>query len=364
MLHVVNGDETARSIRASGVLKPLDPVLEAVRDPDDIVAWRDVLYEGPVGSGLSPVNLAHDRSQFIASRGWEPYITVRQSFGRRDSAIASTKRQDEVVYWFESDLYDVLQLVQALDRLAARRPEATRFSWILVDRRPDEPGTHGFGRLSTDAVQRLMATRQPVPEGAWAEARAVWTAFISGEPARLQALADLVDQDHASSVPYLWDGIARLLAEFPDRSTGLSRSEQLVLEAAGRGDATPGDVFTAVQAAEPRPFLGDTQVWERLEWFATATTPLLRRTDDQAWVSPVVDLLSLDEPDLDAFRKQRLQLTPVGEDVLAGRIDWLTLRPRDRWLGGYEIPMAGSWRYDNRTGRLLAPESPRARTDD
>lgn len=361
MLHVVNGDETARSIRESGVLKPLDPVLKAVRDPDDVVAWRDVLYEGPVRSGLSPVNLAHERSQFIASRGWEPYITVRQSFGRRDSAIASTKRQDEVVYWFESDLYDVLQLVQALDRLAARRPEATRFSWILVDRRPDEPGTHGFGRLSTDAVLRLMATRQPVPEEAWAEARAVWSAFIGGDPTRLQTLAD---QDAPASIPFLTDGIARLLAEFPDRSTGLSRSERLVLEAIRPGDVMPVDIFGGVQAAEPRPFLGDTQVWERLEWFATATTPLLRRSDGRAWVSPVVDLLSLDEPDLAAFREQRLRLTPASEDVLAARADWLTLRPRDRWVGGYEIPVTGSWRYDSGTGRLLAPEASSTKTDD
>ncbi len=361
MLHVVNGDETARSIRESGVLKPLDPVLKAVRDPDDVVAWRDVLYEGPVRSGLSPVNLAHERSQFIAGRGWEPYITVRQSFGRRDSAIASTKRQDEVVYWFESDLYDVLQLVQALDRLAVRRPEATRFSWILVDRRSDEPGTHGFGQLSTDAIQRLMATRQPVPDGAWAEARTVWEAFVSGGPARLQKHTD---SDVPGRIPFLRDGIVRLLAEFPDRSTGLSRSERLTLGAARSGDVTPVDIFKTVQAAEPRPFLGDTQVWERLEWFATATTPLVRRTDGQAWLSPVVDLLSLDEPDLDSFREQRLEVTPVGEDVLTGRADWLTLRPLDRWLGGYEIPGVGSWRYDNGIGKLLAPESSKARTND
>ena len=354
MLHIVNGDLTADAIRASGVLKPLDPNLTAVRDPDDVVAWRDVLYEGPVRAGLSPVNLAHERCQFIASRGWEPYITARGDFGRRDAAIANTKRQDEVVFWFESDLYDVLQLIQALDRLAARRPENTRFSWILVDKRPDAPGTHGFGHLTTDIVERLLASRQPVPDHSWMEARRVWTAFVSGDPDGL----DTVASDGALSIPFLADGLERLLAEFPDRTTGLSRSERQVLDAVASGPGTPIDIFERVQAAEPRPFLGDQQVWDRLDWFATATRALIRPSNGDGWISPIVDLMSLDEPDMEAFHAQNLALTDLGSDVLEGRIDWLTLRPHGRWLGGYEIPPSGPWRFDASTGGLgAAPTS-------
>ncbi len=350
MLHVVNGDSTADAIRASGVLKPLEPLLTSTRDPDDVVAWRDVLYEGPVRPGLSPVNLAHERCQFIASRGWEPYITVRKAFGERDAAMASTKRQDEVVFWFESDLYDVLQLVQALDRLAARRPEGTRFSWILVNQRPDAPGTHGFGPLTTDAVERLLASRQPVPDPVWMEARRVWQAFISGDPARVQAVAS----DTTLTIPFLHDGLMRLLDEFPDRSTGLARSEHAVLDAIANGPVSPGDILQRVQAAEPRPFLGDRQVWGRLDGFATSTPALIRRANDLPWISPVVDLMSLDEPDMDAFRAQIVVLTEDGRDVLAGRTDWLTIRPGARWLGGYEIPATGSWRVNTESNRLIA----------
>ena len=349
MLHIVNGDSTADAIRSSGVLKPLDPVLNATRDPDDVVAWKDVLYEGPVRAGLSPVNLAHERCQFIASRGWEPYITARGDFGRRDSAIASTKRQDEVIFWFENDLYDVLQLVQALDRLAARRPEGTRFSWILVDKRPDAPGAHGFGQLGTDAVERLLASRQPVPDPAWMEARRVWKAFIGDDPASLGAVAG----DERLTIPYLRDGMMRLLAEFPDRSSGLSRSERQVLDAVNAGSVTPASVFERVQATEPRPFLGDQQVWDRLDWFATSSPALIVRGDGQPWVSPVVDLMSLDEPDMAAFHAQTLRLTETGGAVLGGRTDWLTLRPHTRWIGGYEIPTTGSWRYDVETAHLV-----------
>lgn len=354
MLHVVNGDSTAQAIRAAGVLQPLNSALGEHRDPDDVVAWKDVLYDGPVRGGRSPINLAHERSQFIAAKGWEPYISVRQDFGRRDAALASAQRQDEVVFWFESDLYDVLQLAQALDRLAVRRPVETRFSWVLVDRRPDDDKAHGFGHLSRQQVERLLAGRRPVPDSAWPEARAFWAAFTSDDPANLASFAIA-----SPSFPYLADGVGRLLAEYPDRMTGLSRSERQVLDSvSSQPNRTPEDVFKDVGGAEFRPFLGDFQVWDRLERFARADPPLIERSDGGDWVSSRMDLMSLDEPDWNAFRTQPLRLTTAGDDVLAGKRDWLAVGGVGRWIGGYQIPAAdASWRFDPVTGGLIASEA-------
>ena len=351
MLHVVNGDVLGETIRAGGLLQPLHPLLREQRDPDDVVAWKDVLYEGPVRSGLSPINLAHERCLFIAAQGWEPYIIVRQDFGRRDAALAKARRQDEVVFWFESDLYDVLQLAQALDRLAARRPETTRFSWILVDR-DEETGRHGFGGITGEHATRLLAGRQPVPDAAWPQARSFWRAFVSGDPERLVA-----SLESPLTIPFLLDGIERLLAEYPDVASGLSLSERQVLDAIASGpEPTPASVFVSVQAAEARPFLGDLQVWERLERFAAAEPPLVERRDGRAWASSRVDLMSPDEPDMDAFLTQPIRLSTTGLDVLEGRRGWLAAGGSGRWIGGYQVPDAArSWRYDAASRRLVPP---------
>ena len=311
------------------------------------------MYEGPVRADLSPINLAHERCLFIAAQGWEPYIIVRQEFGRRDAALAKARRQDEVVFWFESDLYDVLQLAQALDRLAARRPEATRFSWILVDR-DEVTGRHGFGGITGERATPLLAGRQPVPDGAWTEARSFWRAFVSGDPERLVATLQ-----SPLTIPFLRGGVERLLAEYPDVTSGLSLSEQNVLAAiAAEPEPTPTTVYGRVQAAEARPFLGDLQVWERLERFAAARPPLVERRDGGTWLSSRVDLMNPDEPDMDAFRSQPIGLTEAGRDVLAGRRDWLASGGADRWIGGYEIPVADrAWRYDAPSRRLIPPAS-------
>ena len=90
--------------------------------------------------------------------------------------------------WFESDLYDQLQLIQVLDRLGrmARRPPAH-----LV-RIPDDPSTGRFRRSRGSAPAPLLAyfaAREPVTEVMVALASRAWLAFRSPRPAGEDFLA-------------------------------------------------------------------------------------------------------------------------------------------------------------------------------
>jgi hypothetical protein len=71
-------------------------------------------------------------------------------------------------------------------------------------------------------------------------------------------------------------------------------------------------------------------------------------------VSPVVDFAQPEDPDMEAFHAQRLELTDEGRQVLAGTLDWTVLRPIDRWIGGVHL-VAGAprWRRDSASGRLV-----------
>jgi hypothetical protein len=43
-------------------------------------------------------------------------------------------------------------------------------------------------------------------------------------------------------------------------------------------------------------------------------------------------------------------ISETGRQVLAGRIDYLSLRPPDRWVGG--VVTDGQWRWDETAGRI------------
>ena len=57
MLHITNGDSAAETIK--------DVVFSG-----QILAWRDVLHEGPVPANLSLAQLSQLRAEFIAAQGW------------------------------------------------------------------------------------------------------------------------------------------------------------------------------------------------------------------------------------------------------------------------------------------------------
>ena len=121
MLHVTNGSVAVTRLHELGL-------------PGQILPWDDVLHEGPVRAGLAPEELRHERAEFLG-REWNEVEAIERSLGARDEQLAAAGRDDdEVVLWFEHDLYDqlhVLQILSQLQRLGAAR--RARVTAILAD---------------------------------------------------------------------------------------------------------------------------------------------------------------------------------------------------------------------------------------
>src|SRR5690349_16166268 len=100
MLHITNGDAAVNVLRRAGITEP-------------VLAWRDVLHEGPVPAGLSLRELSKVRAQFIVECGWGRPEEIARQFDTRDTTLEKAASEaTPVVLWFESDLYDQLQLCQ------------------------------------------------------------------------------------------------------------------------------------------------------------------------------------------------------------------------------------------------------------
>lgn len=312
-LIITNGDAACAHLRAAG--------LDA-----DLLPWRDVLHDGPIPAVASIEALSGIRAAFLASWGWGREVDIRRMFAERDALLRSFRRHDEVVLWFEHDLYDQLQLLQILAWFS-RRPRG-RTTLALVCREEfvtSIPRSH---------LPSELAGRRPIEDEALALAEAAWTAVSAPTPQSIRGLTD----DDTTPLPFLRSALLRLLDELPDTRSGLARSERQILRAAAGGVSDPVGLFHATQQLEVPRYLGDASFFQYIARITDGPCPLLRTVDGRPF-----DPLTVDRRPGPATY---LVVTDAGHRALEGRLDWVAANGVDRWLGGTRLAGHETWRWE------------------
>jgi hypothetical protein len=310
VLHVTNGDFAADRIAGAGLA-------------GEVLPWRDVLHEGPVPAGIDDADLRARRAGFLGAPEPAAVKRVLRDLEEWDARLAVPSR-DEIVLWFEPDLYDQLQLLQVLERLSRDDLAGIRVTAVESVER--------MGDLEEWESKELYAARSALPEGARELAAHAWQRFRDPDPTRLEGLAA---RPHPE-LPHLQAAIVRHLEELPAVRDGLSRSERQALEALDGGPLPAREAFMAAHHAREEPvFLGDLVFYSYLDRLASGERPLLSVSRPGTRARTLADADAVAE------------LTDDGRRVLDGKADWIDLGGSDRWLGG--VHLAGRdarWRWD------------------
>jgi Domain of unknown function (DUF1835) len=282
LLHITNGDVAAQML--------------AKVVTGQILPWRDVLHEGPVRAGLSLDELSGERARFIADCGWGAFNEVLEEFRHRDAVLQEGAKQDEVVLWFEHDLYDQLQLIQLLDWFAQH--PAARLSLVCE--------AEYLGTMTTGRAAELLAQRKEVTPSQLEQGRTAWAAFTGDDPRKMES-------GEFGALTFLGAALRRQLQEYPWVADALSRLERSVVEALRDRPLAFKQLFEQVR--EEPAFLGDAVLMWHLE---------------------------------------RMQIDGL---VSRSRKTWSVKGPRQRraprWLGGVRIDTDTPWRWDQDSGRVL-----------
>jgi hypothetical protein len=310
LLHVTNGESAGNTLRQTA--------LGGV-----VLSWQDVLHEGPVPA-LPRNELLRTRARFLAECGWGSEAALRSSLERRDRQLLDALHDGtEVVLWFEHDLYDQLQLVDALTlaRSVGAEPEL-----IVIGSFPGKPVFAGLGELTARELETLWPSRTRATSAALDAAAEAWAALRGPEPTALAELAARNDEH----LPFLGPALRRLLDELPAPKDGLSRTERFCLESIGAGARTAPAAFVATQRREDAPFLGDTWFFRMLSALGQGENRLV---EGEGAPLPLPPPLS----DGQTFMRQELTITEAGRRVLAGEANRVELLGIDRWVGGTHV---------------------------
>ena len=329
LLHVTNGESAGNTLRRTSL-------------GGAVLPWQDVLHEGPVPSGARR-DLLRARAAFLSECGWGSHRALLSALDRRDSQyLDALQHSARVVLWFEHDLYDQLQLLDAL-ALAGEVGGAPEL--IVVGSFVGKASFHGLGELTPDELETLWPARAAAASGAVAVATDAWTALCAPDPV---ALADCA-RGGSRDLPFLAPALRRLLEELPAPADGLSTTERGALQAVEAGASTPAEAFVAAQELEEAPFIGDAWFYRTLTRIGSGRASLVETQNGEPLPPP--------PPlgDAHGFAWLPLRLTRQGTEVLAGDADAVKLLGIDRWVGGTHLTPTRIWRWDGAAQQLTEP---------
>jgi hypothetical protein len=327
MLHIHNGDSAAGIAKKSNL-------------PGEHIAWREALICGPTPGHLPEDEWRRLRAKHLAGAYGLALEDCENDLRKQEEALAKFSDHEEVVLWFEHDLFCQIHLVYLLNWFAQQQPGQTKLSLICIGEFPGILDFRGLGQLGAEQMTSLFQTREPVMPAELELAGRAWQAYSSSDPGEIATLL----ADDTSALPFLRAALQKHLARFPSVRNGLGEIENAALESIARGASQFGPLFQEFGKTESIYGLGDAQLMLLLRQLAAAPQPLLTISngDDPNRISGS-DLL-----------KTSFTLTGQGKAVLQGNDDYVALNGIDTWLGG--VHLAGqdaAWRWDEQQSQLI-----------
>ena len=327
MLHIHNGDSAAGTAKKSDI-------------SGEHLAWREALVCGPAPGDLAPNEFREVRARHLADAYGANLEKAVQELRAQEEKLARFSDHEEVVLWFEHDLFCQVQLIYLLDWFAQIELGQTRLSLICINEFPGVAGFRGFGELNEDQLAALFPQRQEVTQTQLDLGSKAWRAYSS---AQANGLIALLNSD-TSALPFLQNALSKHLQRFPATDNGLGRVERTGLDLVAKGFSNFKALFPAFARREPEYGFGDAQFYLELKRLADAAIPALNSTvaDKQAAPDPAQMLLA------------SFEITEYGKALLVGEEDFVRSNGIDHWLGGVHlVGSEASWRWDEEAQELL-----------
>jgi hypothetical protein len=326
MLHVHNGDSTAGTARKTTL-------------PGEHLAWREALVCGPAPGDLSEDEFRRVRAAHLASAYGVNIEKCERELREQEETLARFSDHEEVVLWFEHDLFCQVQLIYLLNWFAQRELGKTKLSLICIGQFPGIEDFRGLGQLNEAQLTTLFPERCEITKAQLHLGARAWTAYSSSNPVEI---VDLISGD-STTLPFMNIAFAKHLQRFPSVRNGLGCGENVGLELIADGHREFKSLFPAFGKREPALGFGDAQVFLELKRLANAAKPLVTMSNSASSMQSgqVLDT--------------SFQITAQGRAVLRGEDDFVHANGIDLWLAGVHLEGdEAAWRWDE-VGPKLVP---------
>jgi Domain of unknown function (DUF1835) len=314
MIHLVAGESALMTLQETFI-------------PGDKFSIDDILMEGPIIDGLRSESAWDERSEYLQRYFSIPREDYLSGKAERDRILDESLSHDEIVLWFEYDLFCQANLLYYLDSYASRDLGGTRLTLICPATFAGRPSFRGLGELAADELESLFPTRAEVSSDQRRVTQRAWQAFSNRDPRQIE---DFLQSD-SSPLPVVAPALQAHLERFPSTINGLGIVGQITLEILKDGALSFQKLFHRFNR-NPEIFrygMGDLQLQSYLDIWSSGPSPLIEENGE-------------------------IQLTDAGRQVLMNQADALDLNGIDLWYGGVHLTPDSLWRWDPTERKLTS----------
>ncbi|WP_254450203.1 DUF1835 domain-containing protein [Cohnella herbarum] len=198
MLHIVNGDSVAEKLR-QGIVQ------------GDVLVWREAYPHGPVFLDPAAGGNRDIRARYLEQTMGIPYQEYLRNSEEQEKTLAGFHQYEEIILWFEHDLFDQTMLCFLLDWFSKQDLSKTKLSLLCIGEYPGIEPFRGLGQLSLEQMETLSGTWKSIGAQELELGQAFWQAYTSGAPELLQ---QLLSRD-TSALPFAQEAFRLHLSRFP-----------------------------------------------------------------------------------------------------------------------------------------------------
>ncbi|REE70456.1 hypothetical protein A8990_13010 [Paenibacillus taihuensis] len=281
MLHVTNGDSTAQLLQKSSI-------------SGTILPWRESWIDGPAALDWWEEQAQQARAEwFERELGVPQFLYIEQCKSQQSQLTQAVMGGEEIVLWFEYDLFDQAMLAALLYWFSkAFESIPLNLSWIVATEVPGVADFRGLGQLSPEQVAAFWPQRREVATDEQAAAARAWAAYSAAADASdidgREAITHWLRLD-GEKLPVMAEALAFQLKRLPSEADSLGIVERLTLQelesalnvSPDADGVTPDKLFGAVSSALPMLGMGDLSYWSMLNAMAAGDDPLIQVSGDR-----------------------------------------------------------------------------------
>ena len=237
LLHITNGDSFTDKLKTLNL-------------KGDIITWREMLCEGKTLTNVGSESFWKTRFEFLnknykVSKSWFIEKTLKEY-----RSLCNHKQQDEIVLWFEYDLFCQINMIAVLSWLKTNRKYA-QISLVCSGKEDETDKMYGLSDLSDEQLLKLYENKVELSQDDIEYADYVWQLYCSDNPIRLENLTDFSEYQF----DYLSEAVNAHLHRFPTIKNGLNEMENNILRIALNKKPTSKKAFMA-DILQNQGFLG------------------------------------------------------------------------------------------------------------